>query len=106
MGRALYGFLIDEDALHLGPLFPAGRAVTVEGLGLRGASHDTVISEADQRELIVATVNRDDYRERFIAHAAKGGKRKCTDLHGLVLGDNYPDRPARTILAAAERVAV
>jgi len=44
-----------------------------------------VISEADQRELIVATANRDDYRERFIAHAAKGGKRKCTDLVGLVM---------------------
>jgi hypothetical protein len=85
MGRALYGFLIDENALHLGLLFPPGRAVTVEDLDMRGASDDAVILEGDRRELIVVTANRDDYRERFIAHASKGGKRKCTDLYGLVM---------------------
>lgn len=85
MGNSLYGFLVDEDALHLGPLFPPGHAKTVDHLRLRGASDDKVIATADGKQLIVVTANRDDYRVRFIAHAARGGKRKCTDLHGLVL---------------------
>ena len=85
MAAVTYAFLCDENAMHLAPLFPAGRAKTVADFGMLGASDPEVLAMADRDRRILVTSNRDDFKDLYVAHAAKGGKRKCTDLYGLVL---------------------
>jgi len=85
MGNALYGFICDENAMHLASYFPHGRAKTVKQFGLLGESDDAILAKAWDSHLIVVTSNRDDFRERFLSFVPSGGKRKCTHLHGLVM---------------------
>ena len=85
MPSITYAFLLDEKAMHLAPLFPNGRAKTVAELGMSGATDDEVLALAEREKRILVTSNRDDFLERYNKYAAQGGRKKCTDLYGLVL---------------------
>lgn len=85
MAAVTYAFLCDENAMHLAELFPAGRAKTVADFGMLGASDPEVMRKADDDRRILVSSNRDDFKELFVKHAAQGGRKKCTDLYGLVL---------------------
>lgn len=90
-----YAFLCDENSMHLAPLLGPGRAETVVDFDMRGASDPQVLAKADEERRILVTSNREDFRELFIAYAAQGGKRKCTDLFGLILFSGEKDAQLR-----------
>lgn len=85
-GHANYAFLIDEDLLHLVHWFPKGRAKTITSHARKQGTPDPeVVKAAFDAKRIIVTNNSKDYRREVLAFAKQSGKRRCSDLYGLVL---------------------
>jgi predicted nuclease of predicted toxin-antitoxin system len=87
-GHVTYGFLLDENLMHLKFRFPKGRALTVTDLGFNGADDDKVVEIAKLERRIIVTNNSRDYRSAMAKFATAWGKEQCSDLYGLVLLPN------------------
>ncbi len=70
--------------MHLARLFPEEQAKTVADFGMLGALDPAVMAKAEEERRILVTSNRETYRT-CSWRTLQGGKRKCTDMFGLVL---------------------
>lgn len=100
-----YKFLFDRDAAKAANLFPIGRVVTLEQVGLPENAKDAeIVRVACNRHCIVVTCNGDDFVKEFNSYLGQTKKVECHDMYGLVILPNGFEIQRRIVPKLAVRL--